>query len=89
LDAKHLAHSGAQCDLGQERDTAVTGDVAAAEISFNFTALNGWKFERSLVAFCHGGIFLLIGLDTLIFKIFPPFYYPLREIFGLWWPDSN
>ena len=38
-------------DLGQKRDTPIAGNVAAAKIGFNFTAFNGWKFERSLVAF--------------------------------------
>jgi hypothetical protein len=70
-------------NLGDEPDTTIAGDVTAAKIGFNFAAFNGWKFERSLVAFCHGGIFLLTGFDTLIFKIFPPFFYPLREIFRL------
>ena len=43
-------------DPGQERNTAIAGDVAAAEVGFNFAAFNRWKFDQSLVAFCHGGI---------------------------------
>ena len=35
-------------DLRQQRDTVVAGDGTAAEIGFNFAALNRWKFERSL-----------------------------------------
>jgi hypothetical protein len=40
----------------------IAGDVTAAKIGFNFAAFNGWKFERSLVAFCHGGIFLFFSI---------------------------
>jgi len=41
-------------DLCKQRYTAVAGDVAATEIGFDSTALGGWKFEASLVAFCGG-----------------------------------
>jgi len=57
-------------ELGQEGDTAIAGDVAAAEIRFNFTAFNSWKFERCLVAFCYGGIFVLVWLRHLYFQDF-------------------
>ena len=30
-------------DLGEERNAAVTGDVAAAEIGFDYTAFKGWE----------------------------------------------
>lgn len=43
-------------NLGNDADTTIAGDATAAKIGFNFAAFNGWKFERSLVAFCHGGI---------------------------------
>tara|TARA_B100001540_G_scaffold259475_1_gene237825 strand:- start:1754 stop:2116 length:363 start_codon:yes stop_codon:yes gene_type:complete len=70
-------------DLGKEPDTTIAGDVTATEIGFNFSSFNGWKWKQTLVAFCHGGISCCLGLDTLIFKIFPPFFYPLCEISGL------
>ena len=43
-------------DLGKQSDALITSDIAAAEIGFNFAAFNGWKWERTLVAFCRGGI---------------------------------
>jgi hypothetical protein len=43
-------------NLCQQRDATVAGDVAAVKIGFNFSAFDGWKWERILVAFCHGGI---------------------------------
>ena len=42
-------------DTRQQRNAAVAGDVAAAEIGFDLAAFNGWKSQRSTVTFCHGG----------------------------------
>jgi hypothetical protein len=57
--ANGLGNRPGQADLlvylGKEANTTVTADVTAVEIGFNFTAFDGWKFERTLVAFCHGG----------------------------------
>jgi len=50
-----LAQPHLPIDLCKQRYTAVAGDVAATEIGFDSTTLDGWKFEGSLVAFCHGG----------------------------------
>ena len=70
-------------DLGEQGNAGITGDVTTAETGFDFSASNGWKFDGSLVAFCHGGKFTNIGLSTCIFENFPPFCYTPRAIFGL------
>ena len=66
-------------NLGQERDTPVAGDGTAGKICLDFTAFDGWKFKRSLVAFCHGGSSCFEGVSNPIFKVSPPFFYPLSR----------
>jgi hypothetical protein len=41
--------------LSNEANARVDGDIAAGEIGFNNTAVNGWKSEWSLVAFYPDG----------------------------------
>jgi hypothetical protein len=73
-------------DLGEQWNTGVAGDVTTAEISFNFMAFNRWKFDQSLVAFCHGGIvpeylfrnYILRGLNDSVVLF--------GELSGLIWP---
>jgi len=72
-------HRACQCfvlsDPDQDSDSAIAGIFAAAEISFDFTLFDQWKLDESLVAFCRGGISCYEGVDTLIFRTFPPFLY--------------
>jgi hypothetical protein len=69
-----LAQPNTLVGLAQQQDTGITADLTTAEIKLDATAGNGWKVEGILVAFCHGGIFWLFGLNTLIFQIIPPFF---------------
>jgi hypothetical protein len=44
-------------NLRNQADSGITSDVTTTDIGFNFTAFNGWKFERALVTLGHGGIY--------------------------------
>jgi len=54
--ARHcLAQADALIDLAQQQHTGVAGDLTPGEIGLHTATGNGWKIQRILVAFCHGG----------------------------------
>ena len=56
-----LRHRAGQPDtpihLAQQHGAAIAGDITPAEFGFNPATFYTWKFEGSLVTFCHGGFF--------------------------------
>ena len=52
-------------DAGQQRNTAVARDLAAAEVGLDPAAFHGWKMDRIGVAFRHGRVLVRIRVKQL------------------------